>query len=368
MQHRIAVYMLDVGQGDCTVVLLPGIRPRAVVFDCADDDVLRKLLDNWQVGEIEAFVFSHLDQDHIAGAFQFLQTFHGKVHHVYLSLDRDISEDHEDAKHAKALIDQVIEQSRDSDVRKRRWEVHVSMRDHRPIAEGPGWRVSLIAPSYAEALAGARRGGWSKANRYSAILRIEAGENAMLVGGDAPLLSWSKLPPAERSAKVFRIPHHGGAIDDGGIPPNWDVVRLYHEVGAETCLISVGTNNVYGHPDRKWIGPLTGGACRLLCTQLTARCHARIDTTTLDGTTVRDIDEISEIRKRVITSHCQWTEPPYRHLTDRRRAVRSGQMEVPCAGTVVVTLYLDGHMNVLPPAGGGHDRLVDDWEHPLCRR
>jgi hypothetical protein len=212
-----------------------------------------------------------------------------------------------------------------------------------------------------------RDGAWEEANRYSSILRVEAGGNIMLVGGDAPLFSLSKLPSTELPAKVFRIPHHGGAIDDGGVPPGWDVDRLYREVGAETALISVGTNNAYGHPKKSWIQPLTGGACRLLCTQLTARCHGPVDITQADGTVVRDRDEVSELRERVITQHHQWTVPQYRHLTDRRRAVRSGQLEVPCAGTVVVTFHLDGRVDVLPAPGGGHESVVDDWERPLCR-
>ena len=33
--------------------------------------------------------------------------------------------------------------------------------------------------------------------------------------------------------------------------------------------------------------------------------------------------------------HRQWTIPQYRHLTDKRGAVRRGQMEIPCAGTGV---------------------------------
>ena len=363
----VAAYMLDVGQGDSTIVLLPGEPVRVVVFDCADDHVLRTILDDWQVQVIEAFVLSHLDQDHIAGALAFLQAFSGEVRHVYLSPDRDVSGEHEEAKRAKALLDHVAEQSQDEGARKRRWELHPNTRDHRAIVEGSGWSIRLLAPPHAQVVTREREGTWEEANRYSSIMRIEAGGNAMLVGGDAPLLSWSKLPAEDRPAKVFRTPHHGGAIDDGGVPPGWDVARLYREVGAETALVSVGTNNSYGHPDRTWIHPLTGGACRLMCTQLTARCHRSLDIVQPDGAVVRDADEISELRARVITQHHQWIVPQYRHLTDKRRAVRSGQLEVPCAGTVVVTLHLDGRVDVLPAPGGGHDVVVDGWEQPLCR-
>jgi beta-lactamase superfamily II metal-dependent hydrolase len=103
VNDRLAIYMLDVGQGDSTLILLPGDPVRAVVFDCADEDVLTKVLDDWKVEVIEAFILSHLDQDHIAGALQFLQSFAGEVRQVYVpSADRDVSNVHDDAKRQAA--------------------------------------------------------------------------------------------------------------------------------------------------------------------------------------------------------------------------------------------------------------------------
>jgi beta-lactamase superfamily II metal-dependent hydrolase len=362
----IAIYMLDVGQGDCTVVMLPD--DRVVVFDCADDHVLRKLLDNWGVQEIAAFVLSHLDQDHIAGALQFLQGWPRSIDAVYVSTDRDVARHHVDAKRAKALLDYVDEQSRDHAGCPRRFELLPNTRSPHPLASGEGWSVTLIAPPYGLVVRREREGEWQQANRHSSILRVQVGPNVMLVGGDAPLQSFSELPPDQRKAEVFRIPHHGGAIDDGGTPADWDVRRLYAEVGAATSLISVGTNNAYGHPDELWIGPITGGTCRLLCTQVTARCHAPLEIVRSDGRAERDPIAIEEQRRRVITEHNQWTEPQYRHLTDKRRQIRTGLLEVPCAGTVVVKLPLHGGaVEVLPAREGGHEQIVDGWQRPLCR-
>lgn len=365
MNDRLAVYMLDVGQGDCTIVLLPD--DRVVIFDCADDHVLRKILDGWKTPGIAAFVLSHLDQDHITGALQFLRGWTRPIDGVYLSTDRDVGGDHDSAKRAKALLDYVEEQSRDEGARRRRWELLPNTRDLKHLASGQGWSVTLLAPRHGQAIRREREGEWEDANRYSSILRVQAGPSAMLVGGDAPLRSWSELSRAELKAEVFRIPHHGGALDDGGVPAGWSARHLYNEVGAATALLSVGTNNAHGHPDETWVRPITWGACRLLCTQVTARCHAPLEILGSDGKMVRDPAEIDTQRKRVITEQNQWTEPQYRHLTDKRGRLEKGRLEVPCAGTVAVKLYLDGRVEVLPSRGGDHERIVDDWEHPLCR-
>jgi hypothetical protein len=61
-----------------------------------------------------------------------------------------------------------------------------------------------------------------------------------------------------------------------------------------------------------------------------------------------------------------WAEPQWRHLTDARRQVRTGLLELPCAGTVVVTMHLDGTVAILPQEGA-HSLLVDSWQRPLCR-
>lgn len=365
MNDHVAVYMLDVGQGDSTIVLLPD--GRVVIFDCADDQVLLKTLNDWDQPTIAAFVLSHLDQDHIAGALPFLRDYRGRIQTVYVSTDRDVRDEHEAAKRAKALLDYAEEQSRGEGARVRRWELAPNSRDTRPLVSGAGWSVTLLAPRHGQQIQREREGEWEDANRYSSILRVQAGPNAMLIGGDAPLLSWSELSAEELQADVFRVPHHGGALDDGGIPAGWNVGRLYGDVRATTALVSVGTNNAHGHPRESWVEPVTGGACRLLCTQVTARCHAPLEVAGSNGQMVRDPIEIEALRRQIITGHKQWSEPQYRHLTDRRQQVKRGLLEVPCAGTVVAKLFLAGRVEILPSRGGEHERVVDDWTRPLCR-
>jgi beta-lactamase superfamily II metal-dependent hydrolase len=349
IRPSLDVFFLDVGQGDASLLLLPD--DSAVIFDCADDNVLRKTLDAWSVRHIAAFIVSHFDADHIGGALQFLRGWPHPIESVYIARDRPIEGRSGGTQGARELVDHVAGGS---------WDLHPNTRAS--IRSGDGWSVDLLAPRWAAHLERDRSGDEGDPNQWSAILRIVVGEHVVLIGADAPLCSWSALDVSERRAAVFRIPHHGGALDDGGIPDGWDVARLYQETGAATAVISVGTHNRHGHPRPEWIGPLAGGACRLMCTQVTSRCHPP-----LHREAPAHEERIREEREAVFTPrYAHLVEAQWRHLTDRTGQVRKGQLELPCAGTVAVRLGFDETIRILPSADA-HDILIDRWQQPLCR-
>lgn len=62
------IYFLDVGQGDCTVIVLPD--DSAIVFDVGDQRVLERFMANHRLG-IRAVIASHLDIDHVVGCSDF---------------------------------------------------------------------------------------------------------------------------------------------------------------------------------------------------------------------------------------------------------------------------------------------------------
>ena len=348
--RSFGVYALDVGQGDATFILPPD-EHAPILFDCRDDHVALRFVEDWKVRELWAVVVSHLDWDHVGGLETFLKEFSGPVHRVYLSTDdpeRPLRDSDPGARGAKALLDYIV-----SEAQKGRWTLYGTTVPESPVASGGDWSVRLLAPRQELKLALARDGG-STANNYSAVLRLELAGHAILIGGDAPLRTWASIPTKDLSARVFRVPHHGGAIDDGGRPEGWDVHRLYKEVGSEVAVVSVGTTNSYDHPHPSWIEPISGGdACRLVCTQVTARCEP--------GVARRDP---SLVTLALRSDH--FAEPPWRHLS-ARGAPRRDRTEVPCAGTVVAELRDNGDLRVLPARDGPHKRLVDGWKRPLCR-
>ncbi len=340
--RKLGIYMLDVGQGDATVIVPPEGEGLPVVFDCRDDYVVHKFLDHCEYHELDSVIVSHLDWDHIAGVRQLLEREDLETRHVYINVDRDITDTHPNAVEAKALIDCV-----DAGDRQGKWTQFGATAHPHPICSGKGWSIEIVAPRHRKVTERERKGKWEDPNVLSVVLRVQMGPNIVLIGGDAPLVTWAEI--ADLNARVFRVPHHGGALSDGGIPEGWSAKRLYDEMRPDVAVVSVGTNNQPKHPSPEWIAP----ACthgRLLCTQVTPRCQ-------------RDVVEYADGYRDDVLRKASLVEADWWHLRDRYGAGKKRQ-GVPCAGTVAVTLY-SGRMRVRPLVQK-HDQVVGLWEHQLC--
>jgi beta-lactamase superfamily II metal-dependent hydrolase len=338
---RLDIYCLDVGQGDCTVILPPEGQGDPILFDCADAYVAQQFFANHGVRRLSAVVVSHLDQDHIAGVLPFLKQFFqqgGTLGELVISLDRT-----NESQEALQLLNAVIA-----------WEgappcqgfrVTPPMRD-RVLASGTGWDVTLVLPFWGDALQASRRNG--QANTASAVLRVARAGAAVLLGGDAELRAWERLDDPLRPAKVIRTPHHGGKL--GPVGSLWQGFHdLYDAVGADHAVVSVGTTNRHQHPlPEHIIAARRSTQCRVLCTQMTAQCHGNLD----------------QVRRSAVGGVASSIEPPYRHQAVPGDGPARRQNEVPCAGTVLISLDALGQVSVQPKAK--HEGLVATLSSPLC--
>jgi hypothetical protein len=128
---------------------------------------------------------------------------------------------------------------------------------------------------------------------------------------------------------------------------------LYQQaIKTPVAIVSVGTSNTY--PDQHPLPPQIeaarrGGSCRILCTQITARCS----------------DDLERLRPGVLEPQslpCQ--SQPIATFTS------SGQSkDVACAGTILVQIGPDA-VQVLREED--HEQVIDlklntAADHPLCR-
>ncbi|XYH94232.1 ComEC/Rec2 family competence protein [Sorangium sp. So ce1128] len=338
MASPLGVYFLDVGQGDCSFIVPPD-GASAVLFDCNDAYVASRFVSDHGITHLTAAVVSHLDVDHIRGMLRFLRSFldgGGHIDALYVGLDG--APDERLKVTCSALLEQALE-----------WEAAGTLtlcsptRELNPktVCEGSGWSVDVVLPYYRTQLEGIVEG--DQPNRCSAVLRVTYGGIGVLIGGDAPLSSWSRLDDGLVKARVIRTPHHGGEIRDNG----GDFGDLYDRVGAEVSVFSVGTNNGDGHPDEDHVaGAHRAGGCRILCTQLTPRCHERPE-------------------ERLGQGLARTGEVAYAY---RHRVPRPGRaLEVPCAGAMTVILDGSGGYSVVPSRDDWHDAFVATLDTPMCQ-
>lgn len=352
--------LLDVGQGDASVILLPGTPRRAIVVDCNDDHVVGRHLADFGVARLDAVVFTHLDLDHIRHGLALVQAWVDRIDRVYVASDgRLLDETTKKNQRAKELFDALLALEARGE---QQGLTLLSPQRGLDLAIGEGWRVRLVAPFYGETMKQDRGGRKPTTNEHSAIVRVERDQpgekrTSVLIGGDAPLSVWKDLPSSECAAEVFRIPHHGGSLDEGSVPDGWSAATLYEKVVPTHAVLSVGTSNGHGHPTPEWRAPLVGTVgCRVRCTQVTRECHP----------VTSDSEESNRRRKTVLSMRGQ-AEPAWRHLTSKGGSTRRGDFhEVPCAGTVSVALASDGSVHVRP-LPYDHEQVIGLWSHPWCR-
>lgn len=213
-QDEKAIAFLDVGQGDCAVVLYEDV---VCVIDCgssgtamAGSEVLLPFLRYYGHAGIDLAVVSHLDADHVNGLEQLLA--------VGISVEQILLSDYGDGS-ARAWIT----------------ENGFSGVWHFPKAgEAYGMkklRLSILFPEETPE---------TSQNETSLTVLLEFGEVRALFPGD---LGAEQLLAAAREAggvTLLKVPHHGSRFS-----VSEEALALLEP---ETGVVSCGRGNLYGHP------------------------------------------------------------------------------------------------------------------------
>lgn len=323
---KASVTFLDVGQGDCTLVV-DFDAPAALIVDCPGTSLrdVVALLDAAGVVRPDLVVITHSDMDHMVGVVELARS-RGTAE-VRYNLDRPLPATPEDRKKWRAALKALAGLEDEGTIlgpAVAGVTGSVGTVTYRLLSPTPG----LV--SMAQAIA--------QPNRASAVVRLEAGNLVVLVGGDADGEAWRRLIDAGvgLGADVLRVPHHGGDIGHAAGYASWDDVL--DAVNAELNVVSVGTRNTYGHPTREALAALgrrTPGA-RVMCTQVNYICAGG-----------RPL-------------------PPSMRLLPVASRAGAGDRpgSCPCAGTVTVEVA-DAGWSVTPSVGE-HRAVIDLLASPMC--
>jgi len=349
MGRGLGLYVGNVGQGQCvTFIVGTGAKVSAAIVDVGGDGKsLAGWLQDMGVRFIATIVLTHNDKDHTQGLAAVVEAFAGRIGTIYYVFDRSASEN----PHWLPLQEWLAEK-----------KIHafdlVCPKDTSDPTTGKalleddfaGFQLYCAYPTFSELAAVAleapllgRSPGRGQPNAASAVIRLvrdsTPDRTIALLGGDLTFSGWNRLRErnCDLRTEVLIVPHHGSAA---GKSRKFGPKELADATMSKYALISVGTENNFGHPDPESIRAYRDAGSVVACTQITSKCHK--DLKRLPGRAVLPPDP---------------TDP------------KCSGSEVPCAGTIAVRVTAEGRVKVarIDDHQAAVDALPKAPDCPLCR-
>jgi competence protein ComEC len=325
---QVSVVFLDVGQGDCTLIVDSENR-EAIIVDCPPRRSRDAVACLRQVGvaRLSLVLASHSDLDHFGGLYEVVSSI--SANDVRINLDSIVTSGDRIEKIKLQAAQRAFAGLADQGVTLDACYAGAHGR-HGDVA----WRA--LSPTHDLLLLAQGRGD---RNIASVILRIEVGNIRVLIGGDAPSGAFerARMRGEDVTADILRLSHHGGRIDQLGGP---SIGELLDEVGARHHIISVGTNNSHGHPTLETLQALGDRRlhARVTCTEVNSVCVGRGTLPLAQADSLPDLARLG--------------------FGGRLGACR-------CAGTVWIRISNSGWEVV--PSQEHHDLVINALDMPMCR-
>lgn len=228
-------YFLDVGQGDCTVVVTP--TRKVIVIDTGGlknfntgSRVLVPFLRSLGKSKVDVLLLSHGDFDHAGGAGALARNM--EIEHIILPATGDLSESEE------ALLRNVNERTveRASVGREYGFDDVVLK-----ILDVPcSGNISVT-------------GG----NKASTVASVKFGKHSLLFTGDINS-GRDRYLRSVGECDVLKVAHHGSKYSSS--------LKFLQEVKPKLAVISVGGGNSYGHPHQETLQRLASVGSKVLRT------------------------------------------------------------------------------------------------------
>lgn len=211
---RVNVDFVDVGQGNCTVI---SRDETAVIIECGGSDTsnILDVLNGNSVKRISCIALTHMDSDHVSYLQQLVDTY--IVEEIMYPHFTDVSD-------MQAVFD---------------------------AAEKSGTRLTVLQHDVkTEPLAGTtiscyveRAEPVKHTDNLSAVYKLEVGESTVLFTGDMNIYQeYSYLGYGdELDADILLVAHHGSKTSSHK--------KFLELCSPEYSVISVGVDNINGHPD-----------------------------------------------------------------------------------------------------------------------
>lgn len=221
--HGLAMFFLDVGQGDCTVIACDGMIMMIDTGDKQHSQAVCSFIQNeLGIDHIDYLLITHSHNDHVGGILDVLDV---------CSLDY------------VCTLSRPFKQEELSDAVKsavNRGAVLLTLKSGDTLNLGNA-DVEILGPL---------DGSNDSINCLSLVFRVSYQRQTFLFTGDAEREEERDLLEAgiDLSAKVLHVPHHGARESNE--------YRFIRAVNPDYAIISVGNGNRYNHPDEKALSVL----------------------------------------------------------------------------------------------------------------
>ena len=227
----LSVHYIDVGQADCALLECGGQYMIIDGGNVDDSDLVVTYLQDQGVEQLHTVICTHAHEDHVGGLAAVLAVYPTEQ---ILSPTRTYS---------SACFDDFLYYADQQDIA-------ITIPDPGDSFYLGNAEVTVLGPvkSYADP------------NNTSIVVKVEFGDTSFLFTGDMEKDAETDMLDygMDVSADVLKVGHHGSSTSTG--------YRFLYEVDPEYAVISVGTDNTYGHPHRETVAILADADVPMLRT------------------------------------------------------------------------------------------------------
>ncbi len=232
----LAVYFLDVGQGDAIFIGSPS-HGKMLVDGGANRKVLSELgkILPFASRRIDVIVGTHPDKDHTGGLIEVVSRYE-----VGLIVESGVKSDN-------AIDNELEKKIEEKNIPK------LLARRGMVINFGDGVKLQILFPNQDVS-------NW-ETNRASIVARLVYGESEFLLTGDSPIQIENvllSLNPIFLDSDILKVGHHGSRTSTSLV--------FAQAVSPEYAVISAGKNNSYGHPHQEVLNILESVGAEILST------------------------------------------------------------------------------------------------------
>ncbi len=232
-----AVHFIDVGQGDCSLIVTD---KSTVLIDCGEEeyaDTVLRYLNHLGINKLDYVIATHPHSDHMGG--------------MYLILSKKEVGEFIMPELVESMIPLTTAYSRMIDAVE---ENNIPARYAKPgdvLELGGNAELQILAPLHND---------YEDLNNFSAVTRFVYGNNSFLFTGDIERASENDIHNSGREIRsdVLKVAHHGSSSSTTN--------TFLEMVCPEYAVISVGENNSYGHPTQTVLDRLDKAGSEVLTT------------------------------------------------------------------------------------------------------